>query len=114
LTGPELVAALARKGRTGALTIAEAASAIGIFRRTWRRYYRTVAVSDALIEQAMDIAERHNACGYDAVHIAAALSVTEVRQRRGLSALIFVSADNNQRQVASLEGLSTDNPAAHP
>jgi len=67
LTGPELVAALARKARTGEMTTANAA-----------------------------------------------LVVADVRRRRGLLALTFVSADNGQRQAAAAEGLPVDDPNAQP
>jgi uncharacterized protein len=114
LTGPEIVAALGRKERTGELTPAEAMGAIAAFRRVWPRRYRIVAVTVAIAERAMDLTERHGLRGYDAVHLAAALAVADVRQRRGLSVLTFVSADNDQRQAAVAEGLLVEDPNAHP
>ena len=70
LTGPELVAALGRKARTGELTPAEATGAMRIFRRAWCRRYRIVAATIATMERAMDLAARHGLRGYDAVHLA--------------------------------------------
>ena len=58
----------------------------------------------------MDIAAVHGLRGYDAVHLAAALTVEDTRRAIGLPALIFVSADDNQRQAALAEGLLIENP----
>jgi len=105
LTGPEAVAALGRKVRTGELTQVEAASAMRAFRRAWHRRYRVVAAT---------VAERHGLRGYDAVHLTAALAVSDLRLGRGLPVATFVTADIVQRQVAVAEGLRVDDPNAHP
>jgi predicted nucleic acid-binding protein len=114
LAGPELVAALGRKARTGELTSAQATSAIAAFRRAWTRRYRIVAATVAVTEHAMDLAERRGLRGYDAVHLAAALEIADARQRRSLGPPTFVSADSDQRQAAATEGLPTADPAAYP
>ncbi len=41
----------------------------------------------------MTLAEKHGLRGYDSVHLAAALFLQEMRQTMHLSALTFVSAD---------------------
>lgn len=114
LTGPEAVATLGRKVRTGELTQAEATSAMRAFRQAWHRRYRVVAATVAVAERAMDLAERHGLRGYDAVHLAAALAVSDLRLRRGLPVATFVTADTVQRQAAAVEGLRVDDPNAHP
>ncbi len=118
LTGPELVAALARKARTGEMTAANASGAIQAFRADWdgrgRTLYRVLAAGPVATGRAMDLVVRHGLRGYDAAHLAAALIVADVRRRRGLPALTFVSADNGQRQAAAAEGLPVDDPNAHP
>lgn len=105
LTGPEMVAALARKARTGALGAVDAARAIQAFRQDWRAWDRVLSVSSTLVDRAMDLAERQGLRGYDAVHLAAALMVASARRRSWLSPLIFVSADTDQRQAAAAEEL---------
>lgn len=113
LTGPELVAALNRKARIGELTTAVAANDITGFRRTWRRRSNIVTPTVALTERAMDLVERHGLRGYDAVHLAAALTI-ESQRDAGMPALIFVSADTAQRQAAANEGLPVADPNAYP
>ena len=113
LTGAEMVAALARKARTGALGSADAARAIQAFRQDWLAWTRVLSVSPTLIERAMDLAERRGLRGYDAVHLAAALAVASARTRSNLSPLTFVSADVDQRQATAAEGLPVEDPAAY-
>jgi hypothetical protein len=73
-----------------------------------------VAVTTAVADRAMDLAERHGLRGYDAVHLAAALIIADAQQRRGLPAGTFLSADSIQRTAAAAEGLPVDDPNAHP
>lgn len=112
LTGPEMVAALGRKARTGELTASAAARAIGAFRRSWRRRSYVVAMTVILAERAMDLAERYGPRGYDAVHLAAALTIADRQRDVGLPQLTFVSADTEQRRAAVAEGLLVEDPNA--
>ena len=114
LTGPEMVAALARKARTGELTSVEATRAIQAFRQDWQVWPRVLSVRQVLTDRAMDLVERHGLRGYDAVHLAAALAAADARQRSRLSALTFVSADNDQRNAAAVEGLPVEDPNTYP
>lgn len=114
ITGPELIAALTRKVRTGGMAADDAARAGRAFRRHWQRRYSIVEVAEALTDRAMDLAAAHGLRGYDAVHLAAALTLDEARRAASLPPLTFLSADNAQRQAAQTEGLLVDDPNAHP
>ena len=114
LTGPEAIAAFTRKARVGEATAADAARSSRAFRRHWRHRLLIVEVAEALVERAMDLAERHGLRGYDAVHLAAALVVAEARRPLGLPTLTFVSADSAQRQAGTAEGLLVEDPNAYP
>jgi len=114
LTGPEMVAALGRKARTGELTAAASAHAVAAFRRSWRRRPNVVAATVVLTDRAMDLAEQHGLRGYDAAHLAAALIIADRQRADGLAPLTFVSADRAQRQAADAEGLPVDDPNAYP
>jgi len=113
LAGPEAIAALTRKARVGAVSTADATRASRAFRRHWQRRLLVVEVTAAIADRAMDIATTHGLRGYDAVHLAAALTVEDARRLAGLPALTFVSADNDQRQAALAEGLLAENPNAY-
>lgn len=114
LTGPEMVAALGRKARTGEVTAATATRAIAAFRQSWHKRPNIVAVTITLTERAMDLTERRGLRGYDAVHLAAALIIADRQRSAGLPALTFVSADDDQRRAALAEGLLVENPNAYP
>jgi len=114
LTAPELVAALFRKARTGNISTADAASAAQIFRLDWRHGYFVLDATGPVTERAMDLAATHGIRGYDAVHLAAALTMQDRRLAMNLAPLTFISADDDQRGVASIAGLLVDNPNAYP
>lgn len=114
LTAVEIVAALARKARTGGTTPAEAMRGIQDFRYDWPRDYLILEVTPGMTERAMDLAQAHGLRGYDAVHLGAALDLHDARQEEGLPALVFVSADDDQRRAAVAEGLPVEDPNAHP
>jgi len=114
LTAVEIVAALARKARTGGTTPAEAIRGIQDFRYDWPRDYLILEVTPGVTERAMDLAQAHGLRGYDAVHLGAALDLHEARREAGLPTLVFVSADDDQCQPALAEGLPVEDPNAHP
>ena len=62
----------------------------------------------------MTLVDRHGLRGYDAVHLASALTVSNERQHAGMSPLVFVSADRTQLDAARAEGLIGENPNDHP
>ncbi len=113
LTGPQMIAALFRKVRTGTLDQNTAAVAANDFRLDWQRQYLIVEVTLVIADSAMALAERYGLRGYDSVHLAAALSLHQRRQAGGLRPLIFVSADSAQLSAAVDEGLVVDNPNSH-
>jgi len=67
----EVVAALARAVRTGALTPEDAAHSLQVFRDEWPDLVR-VQITEFVIARADAFAWEHGLRGYDAVHLAAA------------------------------------------
>jgi len=113
VTGAEIIAAFALRARTGTLTVADAQTAALQFRAEYRTRYRIVEVTEALIDLAMALAERHGLRGYDAVQLAAGLELNSLRSSLPLAALTFVSADDRLNAVANAEGLLVENPNHH-
>ncbi len=114
LTGPEIIAAFFRKARMGDMSWDEARSARDNFNADWRMQYQIVEVSLKVAERAMSLAETYCLRGYDAVHVAGALELHELRQIIGLPPLTFVSADEEQLRVVIAEKLVVENPNQHP
>lgn len=73
----EVAAALAKAARVSVLTRDEAASAMHIFTLDWENIIR-LQVTEILIARAANLAFEHGLRGYDAVHLAAALSWQEM------------------------------------
>jgi uncharacterized protein len=68
----EVIAALSKAVRRGALSLEDATSARHRFRIEWPDYFQ-LQVSDLLIDRACDLAWTHGLRGYDSVQLAAAL-----------------------------------------
>jgi predicted nucleic acid-binding protein len=62
----------------------------------------------------MDLAEQHGLWGYDAVQLASAAVVHDLREANDLPPLTFVSADNALNETAQRVGLSVENPNSYP
>lgn len=114
LAGPEVIAALFRRVRSGTLSLIDARRVASNFRADWQNQYLLVEIRFSVIERAMTLAETHGLRGYDAVHLAAALEVEAVRVVRQLPPLVFISADNDQLLAAGTEGLHVENPNSYP
>ncbi len=67
----EVVAALAKATRSGALTHEEAARSLQVFREEWPDLVR-ILITEFVIARADAFAWEHGLRGYDAVHLAAA------------------------------------------
>lgn len=113
LTGVEVVAAITRRVRGGTITPVDAASSCALFLTDLNTDYQVIAVSDALLRQAIRLAQHYSLRGYDAVQLAAANEVSRLRVTTGATPLVFVSADKELNAAASGEGLSVDDPNLH-
>jgi hypothetical protein len=114
ITGVEVVSAITRQARHGALAPTDAATALMHLHHDFAHQYHTVDITSVLIARAMALAEIHALRGYDAVQCAAALVIHSYRQTLGMSLLTLVSADAALNTAAAAEGLQVDNPNAHP
>jgi len=113
VTGPEMIAALFRKARTGEVSPGEARRSAENFREDWHLQYQIVEVTALVADRAMELAEKHGLRGYDAVQLASALALQQMREAMQLPSLTFVSADTRQREVATVEGFAVEDPNEH-
>ncbi len=113
ITGVEVVAALARRGRAGDIAADALAATLTQFRQEFTTLYRIVEITSALLSDAMRLAESRAVRGYDAVQLAAALRVHSECTALGLSATL-VSADGDLNGAAVAEGLAVANPNTVP
>ncbi|MBA3784994.1 MAG: type II toxin-antitoxin system VapC family toxin [Acidobacteria bacterium] len=113
MTGVEVVSAIARRRKGLTLTSPNAQKAIFRFQRDFHRRFVKNNLIPQLVEDAMQIADKYELRGYDAVQLASALEANRLRQNNSLSAITFISADNNLNSAATAEGLAVDNPNNH-
>lgn len=114
LTSVEVVSALSRRVRAGSISAVAAAKAATRFRRAFIGKFRTVDINEVLIDRAAALAEKHVLRAYDAVQLAAALTVNDGRLATGATPLTLISADDALNAAAVAEGLTVDNPNQHP
>mgnify|MGYP001026931193 CR=1 FL=1 len=114
LTGVELIAAFVRKARAGEITPSDAQRAVANFKADWATQYQIVEITAAVVNRAMEYAERYGLRGYDAVQLAVAYELNAVRQDMGLPPLVFVCADNDLNRAAVAEGMVVEDPNHHP
>ncbi len=113
ITAVEVVSAIARRERIGNLSTAAMDTSLTQFRRELVTIYLPIDVSRRLISLAMSLAEGHALRGYDAVQLATALEVNNMRLASSLSASTLISADATLNAAATQEGLTVDDPNFH-
>lgn len=110
----EVVSAIARRRRGGSLTSAAATSAIAQLGHDVRNGLILVKASDALLAEAVMVADRHELRAYDALHLAAAIELNRSRAMLAQPALTLVSADLELNAAAIAQGFVVEDPNAHP
>ncbi len=113
-TGAEIVAALKRRERMNLITATDVAAALAVFKNQFRIRFKALRTNDVVVDRAMDLAEKHNLRGYDAIQLASALLIEERMTIQGVGPLTLISADVELNQAAQAEGLLTDDPNQHP
>ena len=97
----EVRAGLARARRQQRIDDAAYDRALRDFHRDWRRYMK-VQPSNRLLRLAGDLAEKHALRGYDAVHLASALTLRD----RIPDTVAMSTWDSRLSQAAAAEGFS--------
>ncbi len=114
ITFVEVISALSRRHRGKSISTQTYKKAVDRFRRNFKTKFFATDIDTQLIDLASDLAEKHVLRGYDAVQLACAVQLHQLRQKAKLSPFIFVSADNALNQAAQNEGLTVDNPNNYP
>lgn len=110
----EIAAALSKKVRTKELTQENYEAALQLFLAdVQNEEYLTASLSDAVVQLAVDLTKRHPLRGYDAVHLATAVSLNAALLAAEFPHLAFVTGDRILREAAQSEGLIVENPDEH-
>jgi len=106
----EMRSAFTRRLSEGAITPAEYARLCDWFNEHCATLYRFSPVNETIIQSACGLVERHRLRGYDAVHLATALTANQLLTEGGEQSIVFLSADERLILAARLEGLEAENP----
>ncbi|MEA3340814.1 MAG: type II toxin-antitoxin system VapC family toxin [Chloroflexota bacterium] len=114
ITKAEAAAAFASKRRSRGLSQMHYGGVLRDLAHDFVHQYLLVEVDQTLVDLAVDLTKRQKLRGYDAVQLAAALSLDDMLTQAQFPPLIFVAADNDLLDAARSEGLTTDNPDRYP
>lgn len=113
ITPVEMIAAIARRARGKSITQTQATTAYGLIRTDLQTGYQVIELNEAVLTNAMRLAESYALRGYDAVQLASALEVNALLLSNDLPPIAFVSADAELNAVAATEGLVVEDPNQH-
>jgi predicted nucleic acid-binding protein len=114
VTAVEITSAITRRQHGGDLSAAQAAAILGHFRRHLAQRYTVIELTPAIFAEAMLLAKKHRLRAYDAAQLAVSLDLNQRRQDAGFGPVTLVSSDQALNAAAIAEGMSVDDPNAHP
>jgi uncharacterized protein len=114
ITGVEVTSAIARKRKGLKISSDQARKSILRFERDFQNRFFQKSLASKVVNLAMQLADKYELRGYDAVQLASAVEANNLRQINWLSPIIFISADNALNSAAQAEGLTIDNPNNYP
>ncbi len=109
----EVAAALAKRQRMKEISAAQQRISLATFLRHCAQRYHVVQMDSMIIKLAIDLTQRYPLRGYDAVHLATAITLNRALVASRLPPLTFISADDVLCKAAKGEGLPTENPNEH-
>jgi len=111
LTLVEVAAALAAKQRTPrGLSLKDRDRALSRFLQECAEQFLLFRVERDVIDQAVELTQKHRLRGYDAVQLASAILANRILMEQGHSPLTFVAADSDLLSAAQAEGLPIEDP----
>jgi predicted nucleic acid-binding protein len=114
LAQAEVISALQRRVRERRLEVAHAQRLAQRVTVHFAQRYEVLAITQAIVDQACVVLQRHPLRASDAIHLACALTIRRITQEQGLPPPSFVVADTALLAAASAEGFVVDNPLQHP
>lgn len=106
----ELASAIARRGRDGDVSLADARKIRSAFKTDLEEWYTSLEITDEVLDHAVTLATRHVLRAYDAVQLASAMLVHRLGTKLHLSEFYLVSADEELNRAAASEGMKVINP----
>ncbi len=109
----ETISALTRRLRRNDIAIVEFDQASISLEEDFATQFRTVAVTEGIIDDAEGLAKRYGLRAYYAVQLSAALDTRRIISQVESNELTLVSADLELNEAALAEGLKVEDPNSH-
>lgn len=106
----ETIAAICRREREQSITLTERNTLITAFRQDSRDSYNIWSVTTEIYIFAGDLCRSHRLRAYDAIQLACVIALREYTQANQAPEPIFICADHALLDIATVEGLTTENP----
>jgi predicted nucleic acid-binding protein len=113
ISAVEVASAIARRQRDGSLTAEDAANLLSQFSADLKTVYHVVEMTAAVLTVAVELATLYALRAYDAVQLAAAVSLNRRRLTAGFNPLTLISSDKELNAAAAAVGLAIDDPNSH-
>lgn len=113
ITSVEIMSAVARRHREGAIDTNVVSGINRLLERHFRGEYLVIDVNDTVTRNAIHLIKTHPLRAYDTVQLATARFVNQRLIAQQLTPITFLCADTRLLQIATIEGLSVDNPNNH-
>ncbi len=111
----EAAAAFSAKHRaSGGINVHERDLAVSLLVQHCATEYDLLPADRVIVDRALLLTQIHPLRGYDAVHLASALTANLVLVNTRSSSLTFVVSDRDLQAAAIREGLAVDDPENHP
>lgn len=114
ITLVEIYSALNRRVREGTLQPTDYRTTANDVAAVFATEYQVVELLPQIVTIAIQLLERHPLRAYDAIQLATGLLANAALQSAGAPALTFLVSDGRLRAAAQTEGLTIDDPEAHP
>ncbi len=114
LTRVEVMSAVTRRQREGVIDQRVVQGIDQLLTRHFSQQYTVIPLSEPLVSVAVRLLTAHPLRAYDAVQLAAAVQVNRRLVAQQLTPITFMCADTRLLQIASAEGLTTDDPNNYP
>lgn len=114
VTQVEVFSGVSRRKRENVISARTAQAIRLLLARHIRREYMVVELTAPLIQRAEDLLAAHPLRAYDSIQLASAQIANGRLTAAGLTPLVFISADVRLLTAATAEGLTVDDPNAHP
>lgn len=110
----EAAAALSAKERQGVLPTTVRDNVLRDLQRDAQSQYWLMELDQAIVARGIGLTTQHKLRGYDATHLACALTLQDILLANNLAAPVLLSADQDLLVAAQASGLAIDDPNLHP